>query len=138
MWCRSGPARCPYTLLYEALRRSGYVSLAQLTMHSREHLVLLPPGRCGLLLHTLFYSDEVRGLDEFRTETECLAPQELELAHLLVDSLAAHFEPAKYRDHYGESLRTLIDAKIRGEELQLGAMEPAPAPVLGLPVPSCE
>jgi DNA end-binding protein Ku len=117
----------PYTLLYEALRRCGYVSIAQLTMHSREHL--LRPGRFGLLLHTLFYSDEVRTLDEFRTDTEWVAPQELELAHLLVESLAARFEPAKYKDRYRENLRALIDAKIRGEELKLGAMEPAPAPV---------
>ena len=119
----------PYTLLYEALRRSGYVSIAQLTMHSREHLVLLRPGRFGLVLHTLFYSDEVRTLDEFRTDTEWVAPQELELAHLLVESLAARFEPAKYKDRYRENLRALLDAKIRGEELKLGAMEPAPAPV---------
>ena len=119
----------PYTLLYEALRRSGYVSIAQLTMHSREHLVLLRPGRFGLLLHTLFYSDEVRTLDEFRTDTEWVAPQELELAHLLVESLAARFEPAKYKDSYRENLRALIDAKIRGEELQLGTAQPVPAPV---------
>jgi DNA end-binding protein Ku len=119
----------PYTLLYEALRRCGYVSLAQLTMHSREHLVLLRPGRFGLLLHTLFYSDEVRTLDEFRTDTEWVAPQELELAHLLVESLAARFEPAKYKDRYRENLRALLDAKIRGEELQLGAPPPVPAPV---------
>jgi DNA end-binding protein Ku len=119
----------PYTLLYEALRRSGYVSIAQLTMHSREHLVLLRPGRFGLLLHTLFYSDEVRTLDEFRTDTEWVAPQELELAHLLVESLAARFEPAKYKDRYRENLRALIDAKVRGEELKLGAPQPVPAPV---------
>ena len=81
------------------------------------------------MLHTLFYSDEVRTLDEFRTDTQWVAPQELELAHLLVESLAARFEPAKYKDRYRENLRALLDAKIRGEELKLGAMEPAPAPV---------
>jgi non-homologous end joining protein Ku len=104
-------------------------SIAQLTMHSREHLVLLRPGRFGLVLHTLFYSDEVRTLDEFRTDTEWVAPQELEVAHLLVESLAARFEPAKYKDRYRENLRALIDSKIRGEELKLGAAQPVPAPV---------
>jgi hypothetical protein len=78
---------------------------------------------------TLVYSDEVRTLDEFRTDTEWLAPQELELAHLLVESLAARFEPAKYKDSYCENLRALINAKVQGEELKLGAMESAPAPV---------
>jgi hypothetical protein len=66
------------TLLYEALRRSAYVSLAQLTMHSREHLVLLRPGRFGLLLHTLFYSDEVLDASERRQS-----------AHNIVNSCSA-------------------------------------------------
>jgi DNA end-binding protein Ku len=118
----------PYTLLCEALRRTRQAALAQLTMHNREHLVLLRPGRFGLLLHTLFYGDEIRALDEFRTDTEWVTPQELELARLLVESLASHFEPVKYKDHYRESLRALIDAKVRGEARR-GATEPAPAPV---------
>jgi DNA end-binding protein Ku len=110
----------PYTLLYEAMRRSGYAALAQWTLHSREHLALLRPGRCGVLLHTLFYADEVRALDEFRTEVEGVSPRELELAALLVERLAAGFEPGKYTDTYRENLRQLLDAKIRGEELRLG------------------
>jgi DNA end-binding protein Ku len=81
-----GAVATPYTLLYETLRHSGYAALAQWTLHSREHLVLLRPGRFGLLVHTLFYPDEVRALDEFRTETERVAPRELELAQRLVES----------------------------------------------------
>ena len=119
----------PYTLLYEALRRTAQAALAQLTMHNREHLVLLRPGRFGLLLHTLFYRDEIRALEEFRTDTEWVTPQELELARLLVESLAAHFEPANYKDNYRESVRALIDSKIRGEELKPGAIAWAPPPV---------
>ena len=118
-----------YTLLYEALRRSSYAALAQWTCHNREHLVLLRPGRCGLLLHTLFHADEVRARDEFRTEVEWVAPREVELAGLLVEALAARFEPGKYKDTYRENLRALLDAKIRGEELKLEASAPVPAPV---------
>ena len=40
-----GAVEKPYTLLYEVLRRSGYAALAQWTLHSREHLVLLRSGR---------------------------------------------------------------------------------------------
>src|ERR1035441_1168021 len=35
----------------------------------------------------LFYRDEIRALDEFRTDTEWVTPQKLELARLLVESL---------------------------------------------------
>ena len=119
----------PYTLLFETLRRSGYVSLAQWTAHNREHLVVLRPGRLGLVVHTLFYSDEVRAMDEFHTDTQHISAQELELAHLLVNALAAPFEPAKYRDAYRAQLQALIDAKIRGEQLKPEAAAPRLAPV---------
>jgi DNA end-binding protein Ku len=124
-----GAVEKPYTILFEALRRTGYAALAQWTLHSREHLVLLRPGRFGLLVHTLFYADEVRAFDEFRTDTEWVTPQELELAHRFVESLAVPFQPTKYRDTYRENLRTLIDAKTQGEELKPGQPRPILKPV---------
>lgn len=108
------------------MRRSGYAALRQWTLHNREHLFLLNAGRHGLVMHTLFFPGEVRALDEFRTETEWVTPEELELAQRLVESLATTFEPTKYRDHYRENLRALIDAKIRGEEVKLEQARPKP------------
>jgi DNA end-binding protein Ku len=122
----------PYALLLQAMRQSGYVSIAQATMHQREHLVLLRPGRFGLIVHTLYYHDEVRALDEFRADPAPLPARELELATLLVDALAASFDAAKYRDTYRENLRALIDAKIRGQDPAEQAARPAPAPVLDI------
>lgn len=122
----------PYTLLFEALRQSGYVALAQWTAHNREHLVVVRPGRCGLVLHTLYYHDEVRALEEFRTDTSPIAARELELARLLVDALATRFEPVKYRDRYRENLQALIETKVRGQEVGERVAEPALAPVVDL------
>src|SRR5437763_7669369 len=59
-----------YALLFDALRRSAYVGIAKVAMHSREHVVVLRPGEHGILLHTMYYADEVRNVDEFRTNTE--------------------------------------------------------------------
>ena len=111
----------PYALLFEALRRSGYAALAQWTLQHREHLVVLRPGRFGLLAHTLFYREEVRATEEFRTDTGQLSARELELAHLLVNALAAPFDPGKYQDRYRATLRALIDSKIQAEERKPGA-----------------
>ena len=104
-------------------------ALAQWTAHNREHIVLLRPGPYGLVLHTLYYHDEVRAREEFRTDTSQIPARELELATRLVDSLAAPFQPAKYRDRYRENLRALIDAKIRGLEVAEGKPEPGLVPV---------
>ena len=107
----------PYALLFEALRRSGYVGLAKITMHNREHIVILRPGRRGILLHTMYYEDEVRKVEEFRTDTSMVKDKELELAMTLVNSLQAEFEPAKFKDAYRENLMAVIQAKIQGKEI---------------------
>ncbi|HEU5452346.1 MAG TPA: Ku protein [Terriglobales bacterium] len=107
----------PYALLFEALRRSGHVGLAKVTMHNREHIVILRPGRRGILLHTMYYEDEVRKVEEFRTDTSMVKDKELELAMTLVNSLQAEFEPAKFKDAYRENLMAVIQAKIQGKEI---------------------
>jgi len=107
----------PYTLLFEALRRTGYVGLAKVAMHNREHIVIIRPGKNGILMHTMYYSDEVRKVDEFRTDTGLVKDKELELATTLIESLAATFEPEKYKDAYRENLKALIEAKLKGEQV---------------------
>jgi DNA end-binding protein Ku len=112
-----------YALLFTALQKSGYVALAQFAMHNREHVVVIRAARTGIVLHTMFYETEIRREDEYRTDTSGVNDRELQLALMLVESLAAPFESAKYRDSYKEKLDELIAAKIAGEE----TVEP-PAP----------
>jgi DNA end-binding protein Ku len=107
----------PYALLYDTLKRTGYVGVAKIAMHNREHIVIFRPGPHGLLMHTMYYANEVRRVEEFRTDTGLVKEQELKLAEMLVESLAAPFEPQKYHDTYLDNLQSLIDAKIKGQEV---------------------
>jgi DNA end-binding protein Ku len=107
----------PYALLFEGLRRTGYVALAKIAMHNREHIVIIRPGANGMILHTMYYADEVRKIEEFRTDTSLIKDKELDLAKTLIDSLAAPFEPEKYQDTYRENLMTMIKAKVEGRQL---------------------
>ncbi|MBI4458662.1 MAG: Ku protein [Acidobacteria bacterium] len=107
----------PYALLLEALRRTGYVALAKVTMHNREHVVVLRPGEQGIVLHTMYYPHEVRKSEEFRTDTSAVKDKEVDLAMRLVESLAAPFEPEKYKDNYRENLQAVIQAKLQGQEI---------------------
>lgn len=122
----------PYTLLYEALKQSGYYGIAKVTMHSREHIVILRPGKHGLLLHTMYYNDEVRSLDEFRTNGDSLKPAEIAMAKSLVEALAASFEPEKYKDSYRDTLRAMIDAKVTGQEVVAAPVAQELAPVVDI------
>ncbi len=122
----------PYTLLLEAMRRTGYAAVAKLTMHNREHIVLVRPGRYGLILHTMYYRDEVRTTEEFRADPSQVKDKEIELATMLIESLAAPFEPEKYKDTYRENLRALIEAKIRGAEVVEAPAAEKLAPVVDI------
>ncbi len=50
-----------YALLYRSMQTMGLVAIAQFAMHNREHIVVLRPGRQGMLAHTMFFVSEVRG-----------------------------------------------------------------------------
>ncbi len=116
----------PYALLFQALKQTGYVGVAKIAMHNREHIVILRPGERDILLHTMYYRDEIRQVDEFRTDTSVVKENELKLATTLIESLAAPFEPDKYKDEYRANLLALIEAKKAGQQV----VEPAPAKTL--------
>jgi DNA end-binding protein Ku len=107
----------PYALLFNTLKQTGYVGVAKIAMHNREHIVIFRPGPQGLMMHTMYYANEVRKVDEFRTDVSLVKEKEVELARMLVESLAATFEPEKYHDAYRDNLQSMIDAKIKGKEV---------------------
>jgi DNA end-binding protein Ku len=106
-----------YALLFTALRDSGYYGLAKVAMHNREHIIVLRPGAKGILSHTMYYQDEIRQVDEFRTDTSLVKDKELAMAKMLISSLEAEFEPQKYHDEYRANLQKMIEAKIEGRKV---------------------
>lgn len=121
-----------YHLLLETMKKSGYSAIAKIAMHQREFTVVVRPHADGLLLHTMFYPEEVREVPEFRRDTNVtVKPQEVELAERLVEGLATDFDPSKYHDEYQGKLKQMIEAKREGQPVE----EAAPrrrAPVIDL------
>ena len=107
----------PYALLFEALKATKYYAVAKIAMHNREHIVIVRPGERGMVLHTMYYADEVRRTEEFRTDTSNVSEREMNLAKMLVESLAAEFEPEKYHDTYRDNLRKMIEDKVVGHKI---------------------
>src|SRR5471030_305348 len=107
----------PYALLFQALRESNFYGVAKVAMHNREHIVVLRPGPKGILSHTMYYVDEIRQVEEFRTDTSLVKEKELALAKMLISSLEAEFEPQKYHDAYRTNLQAMIEAKIEGKKV---------------------
>jgi len=122
----------PYAVLYDALKHSGYVALAEFAMRGRQHAVVIRAGATGLIAHTMFYTDEIRKNDEFHTDTSVATARERELAGTLIEAMKAPFDPAKFKDTYREKLRELIEGKLKGVE---GA---APRAIAQTPAPAAD
>jgi DNA end-binding protein Ku len=120
-----------YALLFEALKQSQFYALAKVAMHNREHIIVLRPGAKGILSHTMYYQDEIRQVDEFRTDTSLVKEKELAMAKMLISSLEADFEPQKYHDEYRDNLQQMIEAKIEGKKI-VETPTPQVAPVIDI------
>jgi DNA end-binding protein Ku len=101
----------PYALLYTALKESRYVAIGKLAMHGREHFTAIRPGESGLILHTLYCTNEVRSGDEYPTDSQLVSAKELDLAKMLIDAKAAKFDPEKLKDTFEERLQALIHGR---------------------------
>jgi len=119
-------ARKPYALLVKAMKDTGYVGIAKLAMHNREYTAFLRPYEKGLMLHTMYYKDEVREAPDFGAEHASLKDGEVKVAHQLIQALAAKWDPAKYYDTFEENLKKLIKARMEGKEV-VAAEKPKPA-----------
>ena len=125
--------RRPYALLVKALEESDYLAIAKLTMHNREYTVMLRPSHGGLLLHTMYYEDEVRRLENFgETKNIELKDAEVKVAHQLIEALAAKFEPKKFHDTFEENIKKLIKARLEGKEVTPVEKPKKMAPVVDL------
>ncbi len=125
------PGKRPYALLVQALEETKYVAIAKLTMHNREYTVFLRPHEGGLMLHTMYYEDEIRKVEQFgKTDVE-VRESEVKVAHQLIEALSGKFEPSKYHDTFEENLKELIKAHLEGREVA-PISKPKPAPVKDL------
>jgi len=123
-----------YHLLGEAMRETGKVALAQYVRGGKEHLVVIRPYDGGLVLHTMYYADEVRSLADVDTGGDPkIRPNELQMAEKLIEQLAEKdFEPQKYKDEYRERVQELIQKKVAGEEVTIAEPEKPRAQVIDL------
>lgn len=121
-----------YSLLAEAMARSGKVAIARFVFRNKEHLAALRPSEGVLTLTTMRFADEVVPPAELEgvlpAEPPKPAKREVEMAERLIDSLAGEFDPAAYRDEYREELLALIERKAEGKDVLSAPATEAPKP----------
>jgi DNA end-binding protein Ku len=116
----------PYRLLLDAMRDTGRVAIAKVVIRQKEQLVAIRPMGDVLAMSTMVFADEVidpKTIDDVPDPDDvAVKPREIDIAKQLVESLAADFEPDKFRDTYRDEVLALIERKASGEEI---AVQPA-------------
>jgi len=112
-----GSGAKPYALFMAALAQTKQDAIAKVAMHNREHIVLIRPSGGGLILHTLYYADELHKSNQSETPKAKYTAKELDLAKSLVSHLTAPFKPEQFQDTYRENLERLIKQKQKGQKI---------------------
>jgi len=124
-----------YALLLEAMTRMNKVAVASFVMRDREYLAAVRPYRGVLVLETLLHADEVRDpIEEIDTlPVEATFDQrEIDMAELLIDSMASPWRAEDYPDTYRQRLEELIEQKRRGQAIVVELDREAATPVIDL------
>jgi DNA end-binding protein Ku len=123
-----------YRLLADAMAKTERVALAKFVMRGKESLVLIRPSQHGLMLHTMYFADEVRDFGEVgKGESATLKEGELGLALRLIDDLSrGEFKPEQYQDDYRQRVLDLVNSKVEGKEVTTVAPEAHRAQVIDL------
>lgn len=110
-----------YKLLSTAMLQTDKVAVGRWAARGKEQLVIIRPYHDGLLLHQMFYANEVRSFEEVDTTANVQFKDiERELAIKLINELSVDtFDPSKYHDEYAERVKAAVDQKIAGQEVAI-------------------
>ncbi|SDU50007.1 non-homologous end joining protein Ku [Pseudomonas yamanorum] len=111
-----------YALLRETLKKTRKVALANVVLHTKQHLAALMPLESALVLVMLRWPAEVRGLDELELGSDVtkptLAKGELDMAKRLVEDMSADWKPEEYRDSFQEKIMALVAKKAKAGKIE--------------------
>lgn len=111
-----------YALLRETLKKTRKVALANVVLHTKQHLAALMPLESALVLVMLRWPAEVRSLDTLELPSDVtkpsLAKAELDMAKRLVDDMSADWQPGDYRDSFQEKIMALVAKKAKAGKIK--------------------
>jgi DNA end-binding protein Ku len=121
----------PYTLFLVALSETRQDAIAKMSMHGREHVVLIRATAEGLVLHTLYYSDELNQANRAEVPKAQYTAKELELAKSLIDHLKGPSKLNEFEDTFRANVERMIEQKKKGEKIT-AVKQPRKAAVVDL------
>ena len=122
-------AKKTYTLLREALKKSGKVGLAKFVLRNTEHLGILKVEDNAILLIQIRFDQDLRSPSEAKIPDDVkVAKKELDMALNIIEQLTDKFEPEKYKDTYKDELLKIIRKKSKEKGKPAKKEEPEEKP----------
>jgi DNA end-binding protein Ku len=122
-----------YSLLVEAMDRSGLAAIAKYVMRDRQHLGCLRIRDRVITLEKMFFADEIRPHTELAPKTgKKVDKKELDMASELIERFSGSFEPEKYEDTYRKALLQIVRAKEKKRKPEPAVAETAAEPPVDL------
>ncbi len=114
-----------YALLREAIRKAGRVGIAKFVLREKEHLCAVEAIENALVLTMMRFEEDLVDTSAFDFPAKADArAKEVDMAVQLVEHLAADWDPSKYKDEYQKNIMGVIDAKLKGEKIEVPAGKP--------------
>lgn len=121
-----------YALLREAMVAQGVIGIARVVIRLKEHLAAVVPAGPALMMSTLRWAEEIRPWAELALPSESSGrakpkPAELQMAGKLVKDMTERWQPERYADTFGDTIRALLKKRRdAGETAQVEPQEEAP------------
>jgi len=135
---KSGPQAKAFVVMRQAMIDTGMAGIGEIVFSGRQHLMSLAPphdtSQPGMMLYTLRFATELRDVREYLKEEESIEadPSQSGLARQLINVYARPFELSKFKDHYDEALRELVEAKINNQPVAEQESAKKPTKVIDL------
>lgn len=102
-----------FSVIREAMAKTGTAGISRIVLYRREHAVLLLPRDRGMLAWTLRYGDEVRGGEEFFGDAGKEAPsaKALTMMKRLIGERLDDWSPDLVQDPVEDRLHALIKSR---------------------------
>lgn len=109
-----------YALIFQGMQHLKLGAIAKFTLSQREQIVMIRPYDKGLVLHTLYYPEEVREVAEYGDQPSLKVQKaEVDLAEQFMKQLTAKFDLSEFKDEYQSRVEELVEQKAAGAEIMV-------------------
>jgi DNA end-binding protein Ku len=119
-----------YALLRQVMRQANKVGIGTVVMRNKEYPVAIRPDDEVLMLETMYFADEIRSPEKdlpALPDAGEVTEREVNMAGLLLDSMASEWDPTRYQDTHRSQLESVIEAKRQGDEIVVGTESAPPS-----------